>query len=479
MLSIGDKYWGQEGKIDLAIETYMASLDKSRAFFRHYFVIIWRLSEKEMWTGLISFLEKLLLKADDAVITDFMGYGINDEGESFALPLARAVKETNRWDVLASIYDKAIAAGPSFDYRTLYRVHYLYGQALLRRNGHEEAGLAPLEAIFHLSAPTGRDFERASIIQLVISNLVPVYLKLAKSKTNTPETKERHFGKLEELRKQFEALGAARTDNSDASIALARYLHVRGDDAGAKALTRGYIVQALEMLSDDDPENDQMSFWNLGRVFSVFDDMVNAPAAWEMMSQSTQADYQAYLDKKAVWEKKVEAKRLAKEAKDAKEATSETTPTSTDGKGDAVDKDAPNHGSESAADDDTQSEDDIEEPDEPDRAIAFCDGCGDRWMAPSEIWTCMDDGGQVQFDEKCYRKLQEGTLAKAICDRDHTFWLLGKRDDAKLDAVPKGSVLVGGQVITQEAWKKQLRTQYVEYDAVAAEAAVVDVSPSK
>ena len=109
------------------------------------------------------------------------------------------------------------------------------------------------------------------------------------------------------------------------------------------------------------------------------------------------------------------------------------------------------------------------DPSEPDDFIAYCDGdCGRRWAYPSEIWTCMDDGGHFQFDDGCYHKLMDGTLNQPtkLCDKTHSFYYIPKRDRDYLARIPKGSVQIGDEVVTLEAWKAALKAKYVDFDVV-------------
>ncbi|KAJ3521821.1 hypothetical protein NM208_g13120 [Fusarium decemcellulare] len=106
------------------------------------------------------------------------------------------------------------------------------------------------------------------------------------------------------------------------------------------------------------------------------------------------------------------------------------------------------------------------EPEEPAMAVISCDGgCGTDFEFWSELWTCLSDSGSVLFDDECYKKLQAGTLGPRVCNKDHEFYWVPKRDVDKIDAVPRGSVMVEERVITIDEWKDEIRRQYVDLSA--------------
>jgi hypothetical protein len=97
-------------------------------------------------------------------------------------------------------------------------------------------------------------------------------------------------------------------------------------------------------------------------------------------------------------------------------------------------------------------------------ATANCDGrCGFDWTYASEMYCCRDCIG-FQFEAGCYAKIQAGTLRRKVCDKSHEFFFVPKWDHERMDAVPKGSVPVGAEVLTLEEWKGRIRKRYVEFD---------------
>lgn len=180
------------------------------------------------------------------------------------------------------------------------------------------------------------------------------------------------------------------------------------------------------MLSDDDTGNDHWSLWSLNQVFPVMRDHVNITTCLDVKRRTdvhvAREEYEADITK---YREEVRQKELVESNGETFECTFES------------------------------------EPEEPDGIMLDCDGCDTSWDLVSELWTCLSDSGRIQFDDACYKKLQDGTLSTKVCNKNHEHYWLGKRNVEEVDAVPRDSVMVGERVITFEAWKEEIRAQYV------------------
>ncbi|KAI0869430.1 hypothetical protein GGS24DRAFT_163990 [Hypoxylon argillaceum] len=446
LIDLGDTYWRSTDRTALAVEAYLKSLDESRSLFRQYFVILEALAERKEFQSIILFLEKLIVDTDTDEdtnnITKFIAQtrGIS---ERFNTCLDGAVQSTGRWDILDKLYSKVVTG--KADYFDLYAFRRQYGVSLAKTMGREEAGCTILERLFEDRSQLHEEDHVLWVVTYLPADIVPVYTKLATSKDTKQEKVEAIVDKVENLYKLFGTTTYARPDSN---LAFARYFHLRGDDLRARKILKATVKQALEMLSDDDLDNDETSFWDLSRVFSTLQDEENVFAAWDLKAKARRATMAAYKAK----EKELQEKKAKQEEKQDKTV---------------VDGEVPADGTLANPDEAAGSSDE-KELEIPYMGIASCDGCGDSWTYATGMWTCADDFGNIQFDEKCYEKLQAGKLENKICDKDHTFYHIGKRDEAVLDEVEDGSVLVGGRVITLEDWKGELKAKYVDFDAVVA-----------
>ena len=96
--------------------------------------------------------------------------------------------------------------------------------------------------------------------------------------------------------------------------------------------------------------------------------------------------------------------------------------------------------------------------------MAICDACGHKFLYASEMWTCADEVGLVQLDGECYRKLKAGASeTSGVCDKDHRHYYIERRDVEKMARVPHGSVLLGDELMSFDAWKRRVRAAYVDF----------------
>ena len=478
MLELADKYWIEEEDTDLAIARYTEALDfdRSKPTLRCYIDVLKKYDTREQWGALVGFLDSLLQEPHDENKT--VGYFLlratwSSNSAEFSDRLVRALKAENRWELADAVYQRALLS--TDDYWHLFGVQRQYGQVIMARDGQEEAAIKIWETALTQPTNASNEYLRTWVIDGISRELVPAYLKLARDRAAETEVVQGYYVRIEALYKDWEA-GERRSKMT--SLTFARYCHIRGDTLRARKILKNFMIEDLEMLSDDDIENDYASYWDLGLVFSILEDMPNAMVAWEMMTQSRQAELAAYLERKAAWDKKVALGRKTEDTADRKIAEeSDGAEKSGDGRAEGEPQEdgrgaieTSEEKKKSGDDTETSKEGAIEaEPAKPDLDIADCDGCGNAWNLASEMWTCAETGS-VQLDEACYRKLQDGTLTLPldVCSKDHKFYYIGKRDEAKYSLVPKGYVLIGDETVKLDDWKNRFRASYVDFDDSSA-----------
>jgi tetratricopeptide (TPR) repeat protein len=98
-----------------------------------------------------------------------------------------------------------------------------------------------------------------------------------------------------------------------------------------------------------------------------------------------------------------------------------------------------------------------------DKIRIHCDGgCGNSWSYLGEMLWCRDCIN-FQFDEECYRKLDDGTLPFTVCDKSHDFFHVPKRGLDTQD-IPTGRVPFGEAVNSLEEWMRGIRRIYVDIE---------------
>ncbi|KAJ0335830.1 hypothetical protein COL922a_008726 [Colletotrichum nupharicola] len=73
----------------------------------------------------------------------------------------------------------------------------------------------------------------------------------------------------------------------------------------AKASIKDLLEQSLDMMSNDDPSDDFICFWQLQTIFTTFEDDTNALAAWKMMAVAKREMYNEYFEELHQWQDKV------------------------------------------------------------------------------------------------------------------------------------------------------------------------------
>ncbi|KAK7752077.1 hypothetical protein SLS62_006043 [Diatrype stigma] len=328
------------------------------------------------------------------------------------------------------MYDKAVQVCPH-DWR-MYYIRFYYGLASCSRtNGGEDITLETWEELLlEVAKPSGA-YLKPWAGDLVSKGVLPCFITLAFPKDAEATTPVKEYcDKIEAFYRDFSTLT---NQQPNICILYVWYFTLCDDTLRAKRLTKEIVVQCLEMLSGDELENDAWSSWDLGRVFSGLEDFPNALVAWEMKARSLQAVYDQWLKRKEEYEVKLAAGKRANSPIKADEVKTE---------------------------DDNENDNDSDKQDKGTREATRLDS--NLVDAEPDGLTCLDACGSIQLDEDCYQKLQEGTLHKQVCDKSHHHYHVKKRDEKRLAEVPDGSVLRGDQTMTLEAWKREIKADYVD-----------------
>jgi hypothetical protein len=532
--TLGNRYWMQSSPTEVdsetnkAIDAYFNGLNVELVFRDKFMNVTEKLSSKSMWSQLAGFLKRLLEASTTSTSPVGRLVGLEMENNQrvqksrrLENDLIQMAKALDHWDLLQRVYEAAMTEWSSQYWRKFW-VQRALGRALMNNPALENKGLEILESILTTEVPDDNTNEGYYVLDYMTGTLMPIYTRYqlqhqsrmivedatAKVAANTISSAPPDYWalKIDKLFKQYD--DSERSYNGQRyRLTFSRYYFKRGDMARAKEEARELLEPSLEMLSDDDPSNDQGAFWNLGMIFVTFDDQVNARAAWDMMAISRKAEYDKYLADKKEYEAALA--RLKSKQEDELPPTDETPaaaksePENTkpadsgladdkednpqpsvteDGQGGHVDETTPAvaTGNEASAQDLASSSEELPiEPDEP-SCVAYCDAyCGHEWNHPSDVWVCLDDCGFVQFNTPCYEKLKAGTLVAETCDKSHEFFHIETRDFETAVGVPMGSVRVGESIITMEAWKAKIKELYLDTDedATAAEDVSEDVVP--
>ena len=90
----------------------------------------------------------------------------------------------------------------------------------------------------------------------------------------------------------------------------------------------------------------------------------------------------------------------------------------------------------------------------------LCDGrCGTNWTYANDMYICRECA-DVQFDEGCLRKLREGSLELQVCSKSHEMLHVPEYDEAKVERIGQGNVMVGQEVMAVEDWIQKVKQDW-------------------
>ncbi|KAF9773209.1 hypothetical protein IL306_009020 [Fusarium sp. DS 682] len=423
--NLGDKYWEDGERQEEAIATYSKIFDLERSIylFSGFPDVLQKYATADCWDPMVVFFERLLDEPEDGPNTagEFLFNNLLMPGETFFSLFVKLIEKSARYDLLETLFVRAIARATSIgDRDNLFSIRYYYGKTLFRIKGHEEAGIAIWE-LYKNEATNELRGHAAKVVNSIDAYTVPAWLELATAKGVDPTRAQGFFDKIEAAYIEFEAL---ESHDIEPTVAFAQYFRYRGDIAKAKQILRPHVTEALEMLSDDRTDNDLYSLYNLGQILAVMRDFPNHIVCMDLMRLALRIAKAEYITAVAKYEEEDAQLELAM----AKGETFHRTILSL--------------------------------PDKPETAFFWCDGCDSEITFASELWTCLTESGSTQLDDECYKKLKEGKLGP-VCGKEHDHYWVPKRSVEEIDAVPIGSVKLGEEIISVEVWKDKIREQYV------------------
>jgi hypothetical protein len=198
----------------------------------------------------------------------------------------------------------------------------------------------------------------------------------------------------------------------------------------------------LKLLCDEDPDNDWQGYRKLGDVFMDCGDDDNAIAAWSLI-QPTQG-IQLYRSNATM------SPRLNGEDRSVEDETGDMRPPL-------------RHATTSF-----NLANKLSGP-----LTYSCDGrCGKQWTYADDIYICRECI-DCQFDASCLGKLKQGTLARDMCDKNHSFLYIPAWDIASADRFDAGTVLVGSRVLNVNEWREGIKR---DWDAAVADGETLTVN---
>ena len=254
-----------------------------------------------------------------------------------------------------------------------------------------------------------------------------------RARETTGLERAQYVSSLEAMAKSRGRLGES-YNLSAASMILGQWYHLNGQSEEANACFQVHVKLALEALSDDDPDNDDEAFINLGVALLCAGDEVNASAVLQKLFGISKDPEKPEDDPPA---------RIvsAQDQPDTNQADSTVDIVASEGSGDDL-----------ASSIDPGADDDFPLP-------VHCDGlCSEekRMARKDPIWICRFCAN-ISFCEECFTLLKADKLPINQCSPQHS-WM---RFQATKKIIPASQMLIGeAEFVDFEEWKKGLKQNW-------------------
>ncbi|KAJ0279969.1 hypothetical protein CBS470a_008995 [Colletotrichum nupharicola] len=378
-LDLGDKSWTDLPRQPRAIAAYSDSIKMDASHHQRYHNVISHYADRKLWKEIASLME-MLLKGPKQGLATPIGNLVAEWASfsSFNANIMQTVQALDRWDLLKAAYEEGIKAAT--DAWTTLWVRYNYGTALRKSpvTALQDEGLRIWETILDQEGLSRRTFVGRHASNLLVPKLMPIYTKGALAEAQgdlsiSSSVSEFTFaGKIDRLSERFRSLRLNYRAQKN-GLYFARYYFLTKQMQLAKASIKDLLEQSLDMMSNDDPSDDFICFWQLQTIFTTFEDDTNALAAWKMMAVAKREMYNEYFEELHQWQDKV-ARWEAQESPDVgRQNGAGVTAESEEGdrlaEVDATD--------EKSSTEMVSTKENPQKPVEPNfRFGVFCDGCG-------------------------------------------------------------------------------------------------------
>ncbi|KAI9715560.1 MAG: hypothetical protein M1812_005864 [Candelaria pacifica] len=273
-----------ENAVKVGKEAYSLSPEAPHAIYDH----IWVLHISSHHEELLDFVEGLAgattKTTQETELTEMLLGTDTPQVIGCFLFAARALGR--RLDFVRPILQKAIAAAERReDPRRASELLHELGRFLVDHTDNKAEAIASFECVMDHIAE--RRYSLGSsmlwlwrLLPRSCSALSKLYLAEATAAEKLGSSPDAWIRKLESLFQMTKSLDDGVTDTSDASSALGCWYRSHGKLPEAKACFGYSIVQCTYILTDDEPENDMIGFFNLAQLLLSAGDEENAAAAF-------------------------------------------------------------------------------------------------------------------------------------------------------------------------------------------------------
>ena len=315
-------------------------------------------------------------------------------------------------------------------------------------------------------------FSNPWISVLIKDRLCQLYYHKAKAAECARTNCDHWVSKLEGLAKTSNAKGGRNVSASeDSSLMLGLWYRLHGREQEAKLCFRTQILNGIDKLTDDDPENDMFGYMSLARALLKAGDRENAGAAFAVTTTPLERlkDSRRTAQKASDKDETSKEKTIGVPLHSTNAAASTESLTSSMEKSKTKDPKEKTRVTDNDADDDPVAPDDdkveidsaemttqIQQPDDD-----FSWSCDGRCCRRVEDWQelhfceiCID----TCFCDECIKLVKTGTLPFRKCDAGHTFYQGYPLSEEMRDVA---TVRTESKIVPRTEWLEALRKEWM------------------
>ncbi|ETN43323.1 uncharacterized protein HMPREF1541_02482 [Cyphellophora europaea CBS 101466] len=388
--------------------------------------------------------------------------------------LVETSKATKTRDYLRRLFTEAIddTYHPSYlaknpEERARYRVNMkLYLSMEMWRRAHTEEEEDDVIMCWEELTQEARAIDKADmIIAQLTKRLATVYLQRMREYTLESADAQSLLKKAMDLVVEDTSQQDAWASSVSPVLLYARHLSVLGRSDQARRLSRGSVKVALDLLTDEDPENDWEAYLRLAYVLMYCGDDEGALAAWSFFMPLHVSNRSKSAGGAPGYESpqaSVLASQNATNTTDhAKVACLVVEEASTDD-GDPVEpiSESKTNGSASTTDKGATTDAKWWQKGWEGDLDYGCDGyCGVDWAYSDDMYVCKDCL-DVMFCKDCIQKLRVGSLEDNVCNPKHRFLHVPPFDMNEAQLRGKDYLRVKAEKVPIAQWLSQVRKDW-------------------
>lgn len=470
MMDLAD-WHGNLGNFDTSLHYYYQLLKEDPNNYTWILKLLQALAEQRKYSELTEQIQKLKTESDETsgfnrLITLYHTFAYDD---LFHAIIFKAARETNNLDMVKEAYQQALDAAKEDSQQNSNEswvfccLQHFQGQFLYRHAGHEGE---VREAIRILEENMRFSSTEDSFREMTARTLSAVYLNWMRAAGSESPVAHTYLEKLVQLSQDTKVTIDGRTPTyageMGPKLMLGRYFRIIQREEDSRECFRDHIKMALDLLSDDDPENDWQGYQVLANVLMYYGDDANALAAWSLIGplesggdnqeEKDDSTRKAQLDgqEPAVRNAITNGDRLTDHVEGSGDLDQNPTLASLE---------ETNVGSNAKGKNEVLAKStDIKSRKGP---FSYeCDGgCGHEWSYADNLYVCKDCL-DVKFNSDCLEKVRKGELGFNICSSKHEWLHVPQWDDDQHSLLGDKQVKVGETVRSIDEWLNSIRKEW-------------------